>query len=183
MIGKTPNKVYDPFLKAGLSYQNPERLKKAIAAQPKMYHGEMLQSTNSKIDSPDYEETLEDAKESRLKMRNKMIQLDYGNLYETFVPQKEPFVEQTYFSVHFTSNVCSESNEVMPDLQIPKMPKEKQKNELLQSEIEKISSGCQDGIPERSIERRSFVSQPNGLLDPDFPNHAYHLKKALYGLK
>ncbi|GKC25117.1 hypothetical protein Tco_1027267 [Tanacetum coccineum] len=42
MLGKIPNKVYDHFLKAGLGYQNPERLKKAIAAQPKMYHGEML---------------------------------------------------------------------------------------------------------------------------------------------
>nr|GEV12914.1 hypothetical protein [Tanacetum cinerariifolium] len=36
IIGKKPNKVYDPFLKAGLGYQNPEHLKKAIAAQPKM---------------------------------------------------------------------------------------------------------------------------------------------------
>ncbi|GJY74281.1 reverse transcriptase domain-containing protein [Tanacetum coccineum] len=52
---------------AGLGYKNPERLKKAIAAQPKMYHGEMLHSTNLKIDSPDSEETLEDAEESRLK--------------------------------------------------------------------------------------------------------------------
>ncbi|GKC95399.1 hypothetical protein Tco_1160841 [Tanacetum coccineum] len=89
MLGKTPNKVYDPFLKAGLGYQNPKRLKKAIAAQPKMYHGEMLQSTKLKIDSPDSEETLEDAEEIRLKMRNKMIQPDYGKLnalYETFVP-------------------------------------------------------------------------------------------------
>ncbi|GJV05148.1 hypothetical protein Tco_1338717 [Tanacetum coccineum] len=42
MLGKTLNKVYDPFLKAGLGYQNPERLKIAIAAQPKLYHGEML---------------------------------------------------------------------------------------------------------------------------------------------
>ncbi|GKB68201.1 retrovirus-related pol polyprotein from transposon TNT 1-94 [Tanacetum coccineum] len=58
MLGKTPNKLYDPFLKVGLGYQNPERLKKAIATQPKMYHGEMLQSTNLKIDSPDSEETL-----------------------------------------------------------------------------------------------------------------------------
>ncbi|GJT17100.1 hypothetical protein Tco_0875806 [Tanacetum coccineum] len=94
MLGKTPNKVYDPFLKAGLSYQNPKRLKKAIAAQPKLYH--------------------EDAEESRLKMRNKMIQLDYGKLnalYETFVPKKEPSVEQTYFSIPSTSNVYSESNE------------------------------------------------------------------------
>ncbi|GKA09339.1 hypothetical protein Tco_0688670 [Tanacetum coccineum] len=91
----------------GLGYQNPKRLKKAIATQQKMYHGEMLQSTNLKIDPPDSEETLEDAEESRLKMRNKMIQLDFGKLnalYETFVPQKEPSVEQTYFSIPSTSN-------------------------------------------------------------------------------
>ncbi|GJR46450.1 hypothetical protein Tco_1314553 [Tanacetum coccineum] len=75
MLGKTPNKVYDPFLKAGLRYKNLERLKKAIAAQPKMYHGEKLYSTTLKIDSPDSEEILEDAKEIRLKMRNKMAEL------------------------------------------------------------------------------------------------------------
>ncbi|GKE65153.1 hypothetical protein Tco_1519314 [Tanacetum coccineum] len=39
MLGKKPNKVYDPFLKVGLGYQNPEHLKKAIKAQPKMYDG------------------------------------------------------------------------------------------------------------------------------------------------
>ncbi|GJX51328.1 hypothetical protein Tco_0278173 [Tanacetum coccineum] len=111
MLGKTPNKVYDPFIKAGLGYQNLERLKKAIAAQQKMYHGEMLYNTKLNIDSPDSEETLEDTKESRLKMRNKMVQLDYGKLnalYETCVPKKEPFVEQTYFSFLSTSNECSE---------------------------------------------------------------------------
>ncbi|GJX93306.1 hypothetical protein Tco_0347892, partial [Tanacetum coccineum] len=58
MIGKTPNKVYDPFLKVGLGYKNPEHLKKAIAAQPKMYIGDMLHSVNLKIDSPDSKETL-----------------------------------------------------------------------------------------------------------------------------
>ncbi|GKC38749.1 hypothetical protein Tco_1051133 [Tanacetum coccineum] len=108
MLGKIPNKLYDPFLKAEMGYQNPKRLKKAIAAQQKMYHGEMLQSTNLDIDSPDYEETLKDAEESRLKMRNKMIQLDFGKLNalnETFVSQKEPSVEQTYFSIPSTSNV------------------------------------------------------------------------------
>ncbi|GJY88570.1 retrovirus-related pol polyprotein from transposon TNT 1-94 [Tanacetum coccineum] len=36
MLRKKPNKVYDPFLKAGLGYTNPVRLKKAIAAQPKI---------------------------------------------------------------------------------------------------------------------------------------------------
>ncbi|GKE08989.1 hypothetical protein Tco_1412540 [Tanacetum coccineum] len=94
-IGKQPNKVYDHFLKAGLGYKNPERLKKAIAAQPKMYHYEILHSTNLKIDSPDSEETLEDVEASRLKMRNKMVQLNYGKLnalYETFVPQQVRFL-------------------------------------------------------------------------------------------
>ncbi|GKA70562.1 putative ribonuclease H-like domain-containing protein [Tanacetum coccineum] len=73
MLGKTPNKVYDPFLKARLGYKNPERLKKTIAAQPKMYDGEKLHSTKLVIDSPDSEETLEDAEESQLKIRNKMF--------------------------------------------------------------------------------------------------------------
>ncbi|GKB48197.1 hypothetical protein Tco_0898950 [Tanacetum coccineum] len=92
MLGKRPNKVYDPFLQAGLGYQNTERLKKAIAAQPKMYEGERLHIIKLIIDSPNSEETLEDAEESRLKMKNKMIQLNYAELnalYETFVPQKE----------------------------------------------------------------------------------------------
>ncbi|GKC62452.1 hypothetical protein Tco_1095050 [Tanacetum coccineum] len=57
VLGKTPNKVYDPFLKAGLGYKNPKRIKKAIAAQPKMYDGEKLHSVNLKIDSLDLEET------------------------------------------------------------------------------------------------------------------------------
>ncbi|GJZ36292.1 retrovirus-related pol polyprotein from transposon TNT 1-94, partial [Tanacetum coccineum] len=28
-----------------------------------------------------------------------------------------------------------------------------------------------------------FVQQPDGFVDPDFPNYVYHLKKAIYGLK
>nr|GEU64559.1 copia protein [Tanacetum cinerariifolium] len=69
---QTPNEFYDPFLKAGLGYKNPERLKKAIAAQPKLYDGDKLHSTKLVINSPDSEETLEDTEESRLKMINKM---------------------------------------------------------------------------------------------------------------
>nr|GFA59102.1 hypothetical protein [Tanacetum cinerariifolium] len=114
MLGKTANKVYNPFLKAGLSYQNPEHLKQTIATQPKMYHGEMLYITKLKIDSPDSEEILDDVEENRLKMRNKMVQLDYEKLnalYEIFVPKKESSVEQTYFSFPSTSHECSESNE------------------------------------------------------------------------
>ncbi|GKA43658.1 retrovirus-related pol polyprotein from transposon TNT 1-94 [Tanacetum coccineum] len=74
MLRKTPNKVYDPFLKAGLGYKNPERLKTAIAEQPKMYDGEKLHNAKLIIGSPNFEETLEDAEESRLKMRYKMNQ-------------------------------------------------------------------------------------------------------------
>nr|GFB64897.1 hypothetical protein [Tanacetum cinerariifolium] len=111
----------------GLGYKNPKRLKKAIATQLKIYHGEKLYSKILKLDSPDSEEILEEAEESRLKMRNKMVQLDYNKLsvlYETFVPHKESYVDQTYFSIPSTCNICSESNEVKSDLQILKMPKE-----------------------------------------------------------
>ncbi|GJW28387.1 retrovirus-related pol polyprotein from transposon TNT 1-94 [Tanacetum coccineum] len=127
MLEKEPNKVYDPFLKAGLGYKNPERLKKAIAAQPKMYDGEMLHITSLKIHSSDSEETLEDAEESRLKMRNKMVKLNHEKLnalYETFVPQQEPSVEQTYFSIPSTSNDCSKTKKVTSDLSNLQMPKE-----------------------------------------------------------
>ncbi|GJW20442.1 hypothetical protein Tco_0031064 [Tanacetum coccineum] len=66
-----------------------------------MYDGERLQSTKLTIDSPDSEKTLEDAKEIRLKMKDKMIELNYETLnalYETFVPQMEIPIEQTYLS-------------------------------------------------------------------------------------
>ncbi|GJR71180.1 retrovirus-related pol polyprotein from transposon TNT 1-94 [Tanacetum coccineum] len=33
------------------------------------------------------------------------------------------------------------------------------------------------------LKEEIFVSQPDGFVDPDFPNHVYRLKKALYGLK
>ncbi|GKA80144.1 retrovirus-related pol polyprotein from transposon TNT 1-94 [Tanacetum coccineum] len=33
------------------------------------------------------------------------------------------------------------------------------------------------------LKEEVFVRQPDGFVDPDFPNHVYHLKKALYGLK
>ncbi|GJW33416.1 retrovirus-related pol polyprotein from transposon TNT 1-94 [Tanacetum coccineum] len=34
-----------------------------------------------------------------------------------------------------------------------------------------------------ALKEEVFVRQPNGFVDPDFPNHVYRLKKALYGLK
>nr|GEX80317.1 hypothetical protein [Tanacetum cinerariifolium] len=102
--------LYDPHLKTGMGYENLERLNKAIKAQPKRYGGEKLESTKLKVDLPDYKETLEDAEKSRLKMKDKMIPPDYAELnalYESFVPQTEIPVEQTYFSSPSTSNVSS----------------------------------------------------------------------------
>ncbi|GJU99785.1 integrase, catalytic region, zinc finger, CCHC-type containing protein [Tanacetum coccineum] len=127
MLGKKPNKVYDPFLKAGLGYTNPERLKKAITAQPKMYDADLLHSNKLVIHSPDSEETLEYAEESQNKMRHKMVQINYEKLnalYETFVPQQEFSAEQTYFSIPSTSNNGSKSKDVPSESPSPKMPKE-----------------------------------------------------------
>ncbi|GKB01359.1 hypothetical protein Tco_0829403 [Tanacetum coccineum] len=103
MLGKTPNEVYDPFLKGGFGYKNPERLKKAIAVQQKMYDGEKLYSAKLIINLPDLEEILEDAEENFS-------------------------VEQRYFSIPSTSTNSSKSKEVTLDLPIPKMPEE---NKLL----------------------------------------------------
>ncbi|GJW78935.1 retrovirus-related pol polyprotein from transposon TNT 1-94 [Tanacetum coccineum] len=67
MLGKKPNKVYDPFLKAGLGYPASQMSsRRAIAQhkQKKMYDGERLHSAKFTIDSPDLEETLEDPEES-----------------------------------------------------------------------------------------------------------------------
>ncbi|GKD43570.1 retrovirus-related pol polyprotein from transposon TNT 1-94 [Tanacetum coccineum] len=33
------------------------------------------------------------------------------------------------------------------------------------------------------LKEEVYVSQPEGFIDPEFPNHVYKLKKALYGLK
>ncbi|GJY05801.1 retrovirus-related pol polyprotein from transposon TNT 1-94 [Tanacetum coccineum] len=33
------------------------------------------------------------------------------------------------------------------------------------------------------LKEEVFLSQTDSFVDPDFPNHVYHLKKALYGLK
>ncbi|GKD43347.1 integrase, catalytic region, zinc finger, CCHC-type containing protein [Tanacetum coccineum] len=176
-LGKKPNKVYDPFLKVRLGYQNPERLKKVIKAQPKMYDGERLQSTELIIDSPDSEETLEDVEKSRLKMKDKMIQLNYEKLnalYETFVPQQEIPIEQTYLSTPSTSNVPSELSKEMSNLHVKKMPSEskllksldcvllyveKQKNEMLMLEKEKASNDSKD--IQATMEQRIKIYENN----------------------
>nr|GEY16852.1 hypothetical protein [Tanacetum cinerariifolium] len=56
-----------------------------------------------------------------------MIQLDYvklNALYDTFVPQKEPSAEQTYFSTPSTSTVSCESSKEILDVPTQKIPNE-----------------------------------------------------------
>ncbi|GJX75356.1 hypothetical protein Tco_0313951 [Tanacetum coccineum] len=168
MLGKRPNKVYDPFLKARLGYQNPERLKKAIVAQPKMYDGERLQITELIIDSPDYEETLKDAEVSRLNMKNKMIHLNYAKLnalYETFVPQKEFSTEQTYFSTPSTFNVSSESSKEISYLPTPKMPNESKLLKLF-DEMDKAILALRTDIDATLLEdkRRIYIDDGQNTL-------------------
>ncbi|GJW31255.1 hypothetical protein Tco_0051287 [Tanacetum coccineum] len=152
MLGKKPNKVYDPFLKAGLGYTNHVCLKKAIATQHKMYDGDLIQNNKLVIHSIDSEETLEDAEESQNKMRHKMVQIDYEKLnalYETFVPQQELFVEQTYFSITFKSDNDSNSKDFSIGItreirDCVLLSVEQQKHELLKVELEKTSSDSRD---------------------------------------
>ncbi|GJY49974.1 hypothetical protein Tco_0439930 [Tanacetum coccineum] len=73
--------------RTGLGYTNPELLKKAIAAQPKMYDGDLIHSNKLVIHSTDSEETLEDVVEKLS-------------------------AEQTYFSIPFTSDNGSKSKDV-----------------------------------------------------------------------
>ncbi|GKA14814.1 retrovirus-related pol polyprotein from transposon TNT 1-94 [Tanacetum coccineum] len=194
MLEKKPNIVYDPFLKGRLGYKNLERLKKAIAAQPKMYDGEMLHSVKLNIDSPDSEETLKDAEESRLKMRNKMVQLNYGKLnalYETFVPQQEFFVEQTYFLIPSTSKNGSESKEVTSRRFVAKRYGQEEGINFEESfapvaRLEAVrifvayaahknfliyQMDVKTAFLNGPLKEEVFVRQPDGFVDPDFPNH------------
>ncbi|GJS12503.1 retrovirus-related pol polyprotein from transposon TNT 1-94 [Tanacetum coccineum] len=46
-----------------------------------------------------------------------------------------------------------------------------------------LSNGCQDCVLNGILREEVYVSQPDGFVDQDNPNHVYKLKKALYGLK
>ncbi|GKE60698.1 hypothetical protein Tco_1511065, partial [Tanacetum coccineum] len=78
MLGTKPNSFFDPNIKTGLGYQNLDHLKKAKEAQPKLYNAKLLNNDKVNINLYDSEETLEEAKESRLKMKGKTIQVNYA---------------------------------------------------------------------------------------------------------
>ncbi|GKC78573.1 retrovirus-related pol polyprotein from transposon TNT 1-94 [Tanacetum coccineum] len=113
--------------------ENQQKMNNELKSKKRCYKRNLrlvrngLKSNKLKVDLTDYEETLEDAKKSQLKMKDKMIQLDYSKLnaiYESFGPQTEILVEQTYFSYPSTSNVSLESSLEKSDIPPKKMPSE-----------------------------------------------------------
>nr|GEX81148.1 hypothetical protein [Tanacetum cinerariifolium] len=47
----------------------------------------------------------------------------------------------------------------------------------------RLPNGYEDCVLNGNLREEVYVSQPDGFVDPDNPNHVYKLKKALYGLK
>ncbi|GJT58590.1 hypothetical protein Tco_1002123 [Tanacetum coccineum] len=184
MLGKKPNKVYDPFLKTKLGYTNPERLKKVIAAQPKMYDGDLIHSNKLVIHSTDSEETLEDVEESRNKMRHKMVQIDYEKLnalYETFVPQQELSAEQIYFLIPSTTDNGSKSKDVPSESPGPKMPKESRLLTMIDTLGDTIV-GFQTRINKtflQDIERR-WLSDSQNELKEFYKTDVIPMSRSLY---
>ncbi|GKA36066.1 hypothetical protein Tco_0722557 [Tanacetum coccineum] len=149
--------------------QNSECLKKAIAAQPKLYNCDSLHNVNLIIDSPDSEETLEDVEEIRLKMRNKMVKINYEKLntfYEAFVRQQEFFAEQTYFLIPFTSNNGSESKDV------PSNNLKEIKEELIKEvqEVLNIFESMEQKVNEKSLTEILIQNEIDRLLEVSLPS-------------
>ncbi|GJZ04107.1 integrase, catalytic region, zinc finger, CCHC-type containing protein [Tanacetum coccineum] len=129
MLGQKPMSFYDSILKHGLGYANPYTLKKVVSQNPKLYDAACLDNSKIHMHVRDTEDTLEDATNSQIKMKNKMqdriaIQkkqnvctIDYTRLnalYDDFVPQKELSDEQKYFPPSFIS-FENPSNESLSD--------------------------------------------------------------------
>ncbi|GJR24474.1 retrovirus-related pol polyprotein from transposon TNT 1-94 [Tanacetum coccineum] len=120
---KVHNAKYAKTTDTGSSYDD----KAVKSAQPKMYDRDMLYSEKLIINSTDSEKTLKDVEENQIKMKDKMIQVNYDKinaLYKTFVPQQEISPEETYFSIPSTSNHSFEYKDVPSESPVLKMPNE-----------------------------------------------------------
>nr|GEX84780.1 hypothetical protein [Tanacetum cinerariifolium] len=85
------------------------------------------QQTNEKLKTE--KDEMRGREKRRLKMKDKMIPLDYpklNKLYESFDPSKEISVEQTYLSHPFTSNVSPELSPQKSNIPPKKMTNESQ---------------------------------------------------------
>ncbi|GKA05646.1 hypothetical protein Tco_0684766 [Tanacetum coccineum] len=122
--------------------QNSECLKKAIAAQPKLYNCDSLHNVNLIIDSPDSEETLEDnlkeIKEEPIKEVPEVL-----NIFESM----EQKVNEKSLTEILIQNEIDRLLEVSLTSEIRDcvlLSVEKQKIELLKAELEKSSSDSKD---------------------------------------
>ncbi|GJW00089.1 retrovirus-related pol polyprotein from transposon TNT 1-94 [Tanacetum coccineum] len=102
MLGPKPNSLYDPILKTGLGYKNPYTLKRDAEKNHKLYDDKSRRDSKVHVIAHDTEKVLENAKDSRLKMNEKLkdpkaiekkvnfFPIDYkklNKLSKTFVPQ------------------------------------------------------------------------------------------------
>ncbi|GJX91258.1 hypothetical protein Tco_0344584 [Tanacetum coccineum] len=104
MLSPKPESFYHTEHKMALGYQNPFYLKQAQQKQKSFYNGKVLLENHDYPVVYDWEETLELAQESRLKMKqlNKEIkQVNYtkiNHLLGVFVSQMAKSREELYFS-------------------------------------------------------------------------------------
>ncbi|GJS24712.1 hypothetical protein Tco_0453344 [Tanacetum coccineum] len=134
----------DNLHKLGVGYNGSCVLSQAYAKIPKLYRASEICDKNEQLHVFDYEETLEDAEKSQLKMNEfqkdekiqelKIQPIDYKNLnklYKDFVPQKERPAEQTYFSSSCISSVSKTSFEKFASKTKPSMASMPSANPML----------------------------------------------------
>ncbi|GJZ94983.1 hypothetical protein Tco_0667186 [Tanacetum coccineum] len=108
MLGPEPHSFYDAANKCGLGYKNPCYLKKAIAQNLKLYPATFLSDNNVHASIHDYEETLEDAEKSRLKMQDfqkyeKEFTKEVKEMYDIFESIERELEETSYKNDNFTA--------------------------------------------------------------------------------
>ncbi|GJS70753.1 hypothetical protein Tco_0703594 [Tanacetum coccineum] len=134
----------DNLHKSGLGYNGPYVLSQAYAKIPKLYRAYELCDKNKQLHVFDFEETLEDAKKSQLKMNEfqkdekvqelKIQPIDYrklNKLCDNFVPQKDLSAEQTYFPSSCISSVSKISSEEFSSKTKPSMASMPSANSML----------------------------------------------------
>ncbi|GKA52025.1 hypothetical protein Tco_0745221 [Tanacetum coccineum] len=96
------------------SFAKPEFLKKAQRANPRLYDIGCYNDNLALMLTPESDETIRLAKESRSKLSDLIRPFDYdqlNNLYDLFVPQREKLPEQQYFSKESKMSHTSAKNE------------------------------------------------------------------------
>nr|GEX93831.1 hypothetical protein [Tanacetum cinerariifolium] len=123
-----------------LGYKNPYTLKRAAEKNHRLYDDKSRRDSKVHVIAHDTKKILEYAKDSRLKMNEKLkypkaiekkvnfFPIDYkklNKLSETFIPQGKLLVEQQYFSDTSTSIVTLDKENVITSSSPPlKMPKQ-----------------------------------------------------------